>query len=67
MVKKSGTGYEMNSPDHISESLETNFLGLKYFNSLMQIRDPGWKKNSDPGWKIIPDPQHWNNLVTVFI
>jgi hypothetical protein len=26
--KKSGYGSAMNSPDHISESLETNFLGL---------------------------------------
>jgi hypothetical protein len=33
----------MNNPVHISESLETIF-GLKYFNSLMQIRDAGWKK-----------------------
>ncbi len=24
------------------------FLGLKYLNSLLRIRDPGWKK-SDPG------------------
>jgi hypothetical protein len=45
----------MNSPDHISKSLETIFW-LKYLNSLIQIRDPGWKtfgsgmkKNSDPG------------------
>jgi hypothetical protein len=51
----------MNSPDHISESLETIF-GLKYFKSLMRIRDG---KNSDPGWEKfrteinIPDPQHW--------
>ncbi len=29
----------MNNSDHISESLETIF-GLKYFNFLMQIRDP---------------------------
>jgi hypothetical protein len=33
----------MNKPDHIFESLETIF-GSKYLNSLMQIRDPGWKK-----------------------
>ncbi len=31
------------------------FLGLKYLNSLMQIRDPGWK-DSDPGWKKDSDP-----------
>ncbi len=32
----------MHNPDHISVSLETIFL-LKYLNSLMRIRDPGWK------------------------
>jgi hypothetical protein len=36
-----------NNLDHISESLKAIF-GLKYLNSLMQIRDPGWE-NSDPG------------------
>jgi hypothetical protein len=54
MGKKSRFGSGMNNPDHISESLATIF-GLKYLNSLMRIRDPGWKiqirdeKNSDPG------------------
>ena len=34
------------------------FLGLKYLNSFMRIRDPGWKK---VGSGInIPDPQHWS-------
>jgi hypothetical protein len=61
MGKKSGSGSWMNNPDHISDSLETIFWGLKYLNSLIQIRDPGWK--SDPVWKKfvsginIPDPQ----------
>jgi len=38
------------------------FLGLKYLNSLMRIRDGD---SSDPGWKQvgsginIQDPQHW--------
>jgi hypothetical protein len=51
--------------------LGNNFFGLKYLNSLMRIRDPGWKKfgfwirdgkkKSDPGaGKNIPDPQHWS-------
>jgi hypothetical protein len=34
-------------PDHIFWSLETIlllFLGIKYLNSLMRIRDPGWNK-----------------------
>jgi hypothetical protein len=40
----------MNNPDHIFKSLETIFFGLKYFNSLMQIRDGD---SSDPGWKKV--------------
>jgi hypothetical protein len=43
MGKKSGSGYGMSKPDHISESLETIF-GPTYSNSLMRIQDPGWKK-----------------------
>jgi hypothetical protein len=54
-------GSGMNNPDHTFKSLETIFLlflGLKYLNSLMRIRDPGWRqlgygirdgKKSDPG------------------
>jgi hypothetical protein len=34
MGKKSGSGFGMNNPDHISESLETLFWGA----------DPRWKK-----------------------
>jgi hypothetical protein len=49
MGKKSGSGSGINIPDHISESFEAIFW-IKYLNSLMRIRDPGWKK-SDPGWK----------------
>jgi hypothetical protein len=56
MGKTSGTGSGMNNSDHISERLKTIFWGLKYLNSVMWIRDPGWKKirirdgkNSDPG------------------
>jgi hypothetical protein len=36
MGKKTGSG--MINPDHISENLETNFLGLLFDG------DPGWKK-----------------------
>jgi hypothetical protein len=43
MGKKSGSGSGMNNPDHISE-LRNHVLGFKYLNSLIQIRDPGWKK-----------------------
>ncbi len=46
MGKDSGSGSGMNNPDHISifRDLRNNFLGLKYLNSLMRIRDG---KNSD--------------------
>jgi hypothetical protein len=57
MGKNSGSGFGMNNPDHISESLKNNFLGLKYLDSFTRIRDG---KSSDPGSGInIPDPQHW--------
>jgi hypothetical protein len=41
MGKKSRSGFGMNKPDHISESLETIFLVkiLQFSNA-----DPGWKK-----------------------
>jgi hypothetical protein len=71
MGRKSASGSGMNNPDHIFYSLETIFfvfLGLKYLNSLMRIRDPEWRQFGsgirDPGWKKvgsginIPDPQH---------
>ncbi len=64
-------GSGMNNQDHIFYSLETIFLlfwGLKYLNSLMRIRDSGWRqfgsgirdgKKLDPGYGInIPDPPH---------
>ncbi len=59
MSKKSGSGSGINNPDHISERLETIFE-LNYLNSLMWIRDPGWKKFGS-GINI-PDPQHWKFL-----
>jgi hypothetical protein len=43
-------------PGSYFRELRNNFLGFKYFNSLMRIRDPGWKKFG-PGINI-PDPQH---------
>jgi hypothetical protein len=53
--KKSGSGYGMNIPDHLSKSLETEFglKILKYFyadpgSGIYLTLDPGWK-NSDPG------------------
>jgi hypothetical protein len=57
----------MNNPEHISESLETIFFGVKILEIFdvalgsgmekIRIRDPGWKKF---GCGInIPDPQHW--------
>jgi hypothetical protein len=60
MGKKSGSGFGMNNPGHISESLKTNFRVkvLKLF-----YENPGWK-NSDSGSGMekfgsgIQDPQH---------
>jgi hypothetical protein len=54
MEKKSRSGSGMNIPDHISESLETIFTILKFFDvdsgsGKIRIRDPGIN---------IPDPQH---------
>jgi hypothetical protein len=41
MGKMSGSGFGINNPDHISDSLETIFWVkiLKFFDA-----DPGWKK-----------------------
>ncbi len=49
----------MNSPDHISESLETIVWVklLKFFDA-----DPGWEKfgsGMEKSGMFIPDPQHW--------
>jgi hypothetical protein len=68
----SGSGIRDEQPGSYFLELRNHFfgfLGLKYLNSLMRIRDPGWRhfgsgirygKKSDPGSGInIPDPQHW--------
>ncbi len=67
----SGSGIRDEQPGSYFLELRNHFLpflGLKYLNSLMRIRDPGWRqfgsgirdgKKSDPGSGInIPDPQH---------
>ncbi len=48
-----GSGFGMNNPDHISESLETFFWVkiLKFFDA-----DPGWEKFGSG--ISSPDPQH---------
>ncbi len=62
MGKKSGsgTGIRDKQPGSYYQELRNNFFGLKYLNSLMRIRDPGWEKfgsgirngeNLDLGWK----------------
>ncbi len=71
MGKKSGSGSELNNPDHISESLETIFWD-KCLNSLM--RDLGWKelgsgirdgKISDPEWtSLIRNTDNWVILLS---
>jgi hypothetical protein len=69
MGKKSGSGYGMSNPDHISYSLENFFWVkiLKFFDTdpgsrmeKIRIPDPGWKK---VGSGInIPDPQQCRKL-----
>jgi hypothetical protein len=39
----------MNNPEHISESLETNFLGVKILKFFDADPGSGMEKNSDPG------------------
>jgi hypothetical protein len=72
MDKKSGSGSGIRNeqPGSYFLELRNQSLVLKYLNSLMRIRDPGWGKfgsvirdgkKSDPGYGIrinIPDPQH---------
>jgi hypothetical protein len=43
-------------PGSYFRELRNNFFGLKHLNSLMRIRDPGWK-TFESGINI-PDPQH---------
>ncbi len=68
----SGSGIRDEQPGSYFLELRNHFCllfwGLKYLNSLMRIRDPGWRqfgsgirdgKMSDPGSGInIPDTQH---------
>ncbi len=46
MGKKSGSGIRIRDeqPESYFRELRKHFFGLKYLNSLMRIRDPGWKK-----------------------
>jgi hypothetical protein len=65
----SGSGIRDEQPGSYFPEPRNHFFGVKiYLNSLMPIRDPGWRqfgsriqdgKKSDPGSGInIPDPQH---------
>jgi hypothetical protein len=69
--KSQETGFGMNNPDHISESLDTIFWGLKYLKffdtdsgSGMKYSDPGWKKfrygirDEHPGSATLLKTQH---------
>jgi hypothetical protein len=77
MVRKSASGSGIRDEQPGSYILELRniflvFFGLKYLNSLMRIRDPGWRhfgsgirngKKLDPGSGInLPDPQHRQKL-----
>jgi hypothetical protein len=62
----------MNIPNHISESLKTNFVGgskiVKFSESgIFLSLDPGpGMEKSDSGSGInIPDPQHWCHEMTI--
>jgi hypothetical protein len=63
MGKKSRSGSGMNIPDHIPESLITNFRVkiLKFFDAdpvsgIFVTQDPGWEKFGSG--VNIPDPPH---------
>ena len=63
MGKKSRSGSGMNIPDHIPESLITNFRVkiLKFFDAdpvsgIFETQDPGWEKFGSG--VNIPDPPH---------
>jgi hypothetical protein len=49
MSKKSRSGFEINIPDHISESLET--IGLTIFKFFDADADPGFFLTLESGWK----------------
>jgi hypothetical protein len=57
MGKKSGSGSGIlnEQPGSYFLELRNHFLGLKYLNSLMRIRNPGWKKFGS-GIRINPGP-----------
>jgi hypothetical protein len=76
----SGSGIRDEQPGSYFLELRNHyfaFLGLKYLNSLMRMRDPGWRqfgsgirdeKKSDPGSGInIPDPQHCRRLTFLYV
>jgi hypothetical protein len=44
MGKKSGIRIRDEEPGSYFRELKKRYFGLKYLNSLMWIRDPGWKK-----------------------
>ncbi len=64
MGKKSGSGPGIRDeqPGSYFLELRNHFFGLTYLNSMMLIRDPGWKQFGsgmetirirDPGWKKV--------------
>ncbi len=58
-----GSGIRDEQPWSYFLELRNHFFWVKYLNSFMRIRDPGWKKVGSGIKKNIPDPQHWWNLV----
>ncbi len=62
MGETSGSGYGINNPDHISDSLETIF-GFKFLNSLMRIREGKIRirDGKGSGIRIHNTGKAWNN------
>jgi hypothetical protein len=63
----SGSGIRDEQPGSYFLELRNHFFGLKYLNSLIRIRDPGWRQFGSgirEGKKVgsginKPNPQHW--------
>ncbi len=65
MGKNSDPGW---TPGSYFRELWNHFFGLTYLNSLMRVRNPGWKTLGSVMVKFgsginIPDPQHWPGFV----
>jgi hypothetical protein len=74
MGRKSSSGSGIRDEQHRTYFLElrNHFLGLKYFNSLMRIRDPGLRQFGSGMEKVgsginIPDQHYSKRRSSMFI